>query len=61
MNIGKLALPNVNIEHIDDILKDQFIYGIRNERLREKVTVKLKKINDKAGKKSMTEKKFKCI
>ena len=53
---AKLALPNVSLEKIDDILKDQFIYGIRNERLREKVTLKLYKINNIAKEKiTMTE------
>ena len=56
MSIAKLALPNVSLENIDDILKDQFIYGIRNDRLREKVTMKLNKINDIAKEKiTMTE------
>ena len=56
MIILKLALPNVSLENIDDILKDQFIYGIRNDRLREKVTMKLNKINDIAKEKiTMTE------
>ena len=32
MNIAKLGLPNVSLEHIDDILIDQFIFGIRKER-----------------------------
>ena len=36
MNIAKIALPNVSLEHMDDMLKVQFIYGIENERLREK-------------------------
>ena len=56
MSIAKLALPNVSLENIDDILKDQFIYGIINDILREKVTMKLNKINDKAKEKiTMTE------
>ena len=37
ISIAQIALPNVCLEHIDDILKDQFIFGIRDERLREKV------------------------
>ena len=35
-----------NVNHIDDILKDQFIFGISNERVREKCTMNLNKIND---------------
>ena len=34
------------MEHKDDILKDQFIYGIRNDRIWEKVTIKLNKTKD---------------
>jgi len=46
ISIAQIALPNVCLEHIDDILKDQFIFGIRDERIREKVTMKLDKTND---------------
>ena len=56
MSIANIALPNVSLENYYDILKDQFIYGIRNDRLREKVTMKLNKINDIAKEKiTMTE------
>ena len=46
IEIAKIALPRIDVNHIDDILKDQFIFGISNERVREKCTMKPNKIND---------------
>ena len=42
---AKIALPRIDVNRINDILKDQFIFGISNERVREKCTIKLNKIN----------------
>ena len=38
LEIAKIALPRVSMENIDDILKDQFIFGITNDRVKEKCT-----------------------
>ena len=46
MSIAQIALPYCILEHVDGILKEQFIFGIREERLGEKVTMKLNKTND---------------
>jgi hypothetical protein len=46
IEISKIALPRTDLNHIDDILKDQFIFGISNERVREKCIIKLNKVND---------------
>ena len=37
-------MPNVSMEQIDDILKEQFINGINSERLKEKVKMKSNKM-----------------
>ena len=34
------------MEQIDDKLKDQFIYGIADDKLRKKVNMKLNKVTD---------------
>ena len=34
IEISKIALPRTDLNHIDDILKDQFIFGISNEMVR---------------------------
>ena len=44
INIAKMVMPNVSIEQIDDMLKEQFINGIYSERLREKVKMKRNKV-----------------
>ena len=41
LEIAKIALPRVSLENIDDILKDQFIIGISNDKVKEKCTLKL--------------------
>ena len=46
IEIAKCALPNVQMEQIDDELKNQFIYGIVDDKLREKVNMKLNKVTD---------------
>ena len=37
IEIANCALPNVQIEQIDDELNNQFIYGIADDKLRETV------------------------
>ena len=33
IEIAKIALSRIDVNHIDDIFKDQFIFGISNERV----------------------------